>query len=196
MTLVFDITTPKRCEICHGPVRDIIYQHQCRSSPTAMSNVSSDTSPRWRSVQPLSCFTCLVERGICRYCYNPFTEIKYANTSWKMQCYYPPRPRSSEILVDSFKVDLFEDDLNEMTSSAIDFLTSSLSKTKITEDNIPISSPGRPEDFQISSPGRLEDFQMPNGTQTAWGETREDTKGKFKIFTTLHVRPDHYDSEL
>lgn len=117
MTLVFNITTPERCQICHSPVRDCIYQHQCR-----------------QRVQPLSCFTCLVERDMCRYCSEPFTRLKYANSSWSGQTYYSrpdPRPEpkgvSDEEKYRLEQISAYENpEDNEIPDSMFDFITSSL----------------------------------------------------------------------
>lgn len=82
MTLVFAIPAPERCQICHKPVREYIYQHQCRPN-----------------TQPLSCLSCLSDKGTCRYCHSPFTVLKLANDTWNQQFYYerPARRRTGSI---------------------------------------------------------------------------------------------------
>lgn len=82
MTLVFTIPSPERCQICHKPVREYIYQHQCRPN-----------------TQPTACLSCLSEKGTCRYCHSPFTVLKLANDTWNQQFYYerPARRRTGSI---------------------------------------------------------------------------------------------------
>ena len=81
MTLVFSIEHPERCQYCHKPVRDYIYQHQCRPK-----------------TQPMSCLSCLSEKGSCRYCYSPFTVLKLANDSWINQRYYEKPARRTHFV--------------------------------------------------------------------------------------------------
>lgn len=77
MTMVFVIDHPERCQLCYKPVRGYIYEHQCRPK-----------------TQPLSCFSCLLERGNCRYCHSPFSAMKFPNGSTLHQNYNTkPSPR-------------------------------------------------------------------------------------------------------
>ncbi len=97
MTLIFNIETPEKCQLCFIPVKGKIYQHQCRPV-----------------TQKLCCFTCLAERGICRFCNDPFTKLKYADSTFNFQLYYAyPSPRTTRIFLEDRIEDRPEDDWSE-----------------------------------------------------------------------------------
>lgn len=99
MTLVFRISPAKKCQLCYGPVKDFIYQHQCRPN-----------------FQPFCCYNCLIDRDICRYCFIPYTFIKETTTTWAGQLYFdkpdPPGPRNFS-KVENLEEDDFQDDFQD-----------------------------------------------------------------------------------
>jgi hypothetical protein len=106
MTMVFVIETPEKCRFCYKPVRGYIYEHQCRPN-----------------IQMPSCLSCLIERGICRYCHESFTILKMANETWNRRFYDEnilQRKIPSEIIV---RVDIDEIVYNKQLGvRSLDFL--------------------------------------------------------------------------
>lgn len=75
MTLVIKIVEVLKCDSCKCPVRDVIYQHQCRNA-----------FGKW-------CGDCLKERGQCKYCGDPLMWLKTPDTIYRS----PPKNLSSQM---------------------------------------------------------------------------------------------------